>query len=287
MKYLKYVSSLLLVMLSSVTFGQTGSSLLWEISGNGLEKPSYLFGTIHLKCPDDLTISENVKEVFAQTDQLVLELDMDDPNFMVEAQQQSVNASMKNLSTELSQEELAAMNTFFKKHYGADMTQLGILKPFALLSMVLPKGLDCETPASYEGAFMELAQAEEEEVLGLETLEDQFSIFDKVPVKEQYGWVLHYVNDEEKLKEDISKMIASYDTQDVDEVLAIMKDFPEYEDLMEDLLYKRNEKWVAKIEGFAKEKPTLFAVGAAHLGSERGVIALLQKAGYKVKPIQD
>lgn len=38
----------LLVGLSATISAQQKSSLLWEISGNGLEQPSYLYGTMHV-----------------------------------------------------------------------------------------------------------------------------------------------------------------------------------------------------------------------------------------------
>ena len=41
----------------------SGKSLLWKISGNGLDKPSYLFGTIHMLCADDAILSSNFKNI--------------------------------------------------------------------------------------------------------------------------------------------------------------------------------------------------------------------------------
>jgi uncharacterized protein YbaP (TraB family) len=52
------------------------------------------------------------------------------------------------------------------------------------------------------------------------------------------------------------------------------------------LLDNRNQNWIPKIEKVAKEKPTLFAVGAAHLPGENGVIALLRKKGYTVEAVK-
>jgi uncharacterized protein YbaP (TraB family) len=40
------------------------------------------------------------------------------------------------------------------------------------------------------------------------------------------------------------------------------------------------------IAAAAAKEPTFFAVGAGHLGGNTGVIALLRKQGYTVKPVQ-
>jgi uncharacterized protein YbaP (TraB family) len=51
------------------------------------------------------------------------------------------------------------------------------------------------------------------------------------------------------------------------------------------MLFDRNRKWIARIQKMMADKPTFFAVGAAHLGGEKGVIALLRKEGYTLRPI--
>ena len=52
---------------------QDTDALLWQISSNGLSQPSYLFGTIHLMCPDDIQVTDAMKKALENTDQLVLE----------------------------------------------------------------------------------------------------------------------------------------------------------------------------------------------------------------------
>jgi uncharacterized protein YbaP (TraB family) len=59
------------------------NTLLWQISGNGLKKPSYIFGTMHLLCADDARLSDNLKKAIAQTDQIYFELDLHDMNEMM------------------------------------------------------------------------------------------------------------------------------------------------------------------------------------------------------------
>ena len=78
---MKRILSLLVVTLLSffsIHAQKLENSTLWKIEGNGLDNPSYLFGTIHITC--DATIDEDVEQALAVTTQVVLELDMDDPN---------------------------------------------------------------------------------------------------------------------------------------------------------------------------------------------------------------
>src|SRR3954467_7797337 len=54
------------------------NTLLWRISGKNLQKPSYLFGTMHMICANDIELSDSLKSAISASDKVYLELDMDD-----------------------------------------------------------------------------------------------------------------------------------------------------------------------------------------------------------------
>jgi uncharacterized protein YbaP (TraB family) len=60
----------------------------------------------------------------------------------------------------------------------------------------------------------------------------------------------------------------------------------ESEGFEEELLDKRNAAWIPVIEKAAREKATFFAFGAGHLGGDKGVINLLRRSGYTVRPLR-
>jgi uncharacterized protein YbaP (TraB family) len=285
MRTIKGILVLIVLLVAQSTHAQLENSLLWKISGNGLEKPSYLYGTIHIMCPDELTVSEATKAAFSETEQLALELDMDEPNFMTSMQQAMVNPGMTNISGELSDEDRELLNTYFKENYGSDLTQLGVMKPFALMSMMFIKGLDCPQPGSYEATFIQMASSEGKETLGLESIQDQVGIFDKVETKEQLGWLVDYAKEGDAFRENLSKLMKAYKSEDLKAIYSTMDDYPEYAIIQEDLLDNRNKKWMEPMARMASEKSTFFAVGAAHLGGENGVINLLRAKGYTVEAV--
>src|SRR5215472_7974308 len=74
--------SLLVTLTSLIGFSQAKNAkdfntLLWQISGNGLSRPSYLFGTIHMICSDDAQLSDSLKAAIANADEVYFEVDMD------------------------------------------------------------------------------------------------------------------------------------------------------------------------------------------------------------------
>ena len=98
-------------------FGNTPRTLLWEISGNGLETPSYLFGTIHALCPEEFKVPDVVINKMEQTAQLSLEVDMDAPNFMAELMQGATLPDGKKLSSILSPDDY----TLLAEHLASTM----------------------------------------------------------------------------------------------------------------------------------------------------------------------
>src|SRR6185436_2357215 len=64
---------------------QSSNTLLWQISGNGLKQPSYLFGTMHILCAEDAKLSEALKGVIRKTVKVYFEVDMDNLQEMMGA----------------------------------------------------------------------------------------------------------------------------------------------------------------------------------------------------------
>jgi uncharacterized protein YbaP (TraB family) len=145
--------------------------------------------------------------------------------------------------------------------------------------------VDCDTAGSIEATLMQYAQPKGWEVNGLESIEDQFAIFDEVEVEEQLSWLVKYAKDEETFKGLMKKITQAYLSEDVESIANITDDFPEYADIEDAMLADRNSKWIQSIVEQAKSKPTFFAVGAAHLGTDSGVIELLREEGYKVEAV--
>src|SRR4051812_46442396 len=60
------------------TTAKDNKTLLWEITGNGLQKAVYIYGTMHLLCAKDVVLSNNFKQIIQNVDEIYFEIDMDD-----------------------------------------------------------------------------------------------------------------------------------------------------------------------------------------------------------------
>ena len=261
-------------------------SLLWKISGNGLKKPSYLFGTIHLTC--DTSLDANTLNALETTEQLYLELDMDDKSIQMKLMKLMMMKDGAKLSTLLSPEDFKILDEFMKKNLNMSAKLFDSFKPFMISSMLFPKMLDCKSQ-SVESELMKITKEQNEEIFGLEKAEDQMKVFDEISYQDQAEELLKTVKDNlEKDKKEFQEMITIYQNKDIEGMLKMMSDSDnkitsENQDI---LLNDRNKKWIPIMVKIMKDKPTFFGVGAGHLAGEEGVIKLLRKQGYKVEAVQ-
>ncbi|MDR6196562.1 TraB/GumN family protein [Siphonobacter sp. SORGH_AS_0500] len=276
---------LICLICSFQSFGQSGEkSLLYEISGKGLTHPSYIYGTFHLLCQQDLKLSPVTLEKVKNSDQVYLELDMDDPKEMM-SMMNKMYMKDQGLKDLVSTSDYEYLNGFFKDSLKMNLESMQKMKPFVIMSMMYPKMLGC-TPGSPELLFVQQATTAKKPVLGLETADYQFSILTKPGDKKAAEQLVEFVKDFQKSKKEFNELLALYRSQDVEALyLATQKD-EQFKDQMEDLLWNRNANWVPIITKAIQEKPSFFAVGAGHLGGDKGVIALLKKQGYKVKAVK-
>ena len=260
-------------------------TLLWQITGPGITAPSYLYGTIHLMCPEDIIVSTELRAKFYSTKQLFLELKMDDPAVLAKTMSQMNMKNDTTLSQLLSKEQYDSVSTYFKKITGMPLDMMQTMKPELLESVIYPSLLGCNGAEAWEQKFMQMAKANNMQIKGLEAVEDQLRIFDEIPYKKQADELVETILNIDSVKKSFTDMLELYRQKNLDALNNIMNDEDELAGYNDILLTNRNEKWIPEIIEQAKIKPTFFAVGAAHLGNTKGVINLLRKKGYIVTPV--
>jgi hypothetical protein len=270
----------------------TDKSLVWQISGNGLKKPSYLYGTIHLIPKDEFQFPPSAREGLDNVQRVAFEIDMKE---------------MTNLRTQMGLMTKAFMSggTTLKDLLPAEdyayvkekMAEKGLpggmferMKPMFLSTLFSTDddGTSAGSMTSVEMELYRMSRRRKLESAGLETAAYQMAIFDSIPYEAQAKMLVESLRsteiDQENGEDELSKMLKLYREQDINAMQAMIGDAENgmggYEDI---LLNNRNRNWIPVMGRMMREKPTLFAVGAGHLGGESGVVALLRKEGYKVE----
>ncbi len=262
------------------------NTLLWQVSGKYLKKPSYLFGTFHLLCKDDIKFSEQLKNSLRTADEVYMEMDMDDPSTMLSGLLYMNMKDGKKLKDLYTADEYKKVESYFSDSLGMPMMMFQSIKPYFLVAMLYPKMMNCNTTSGVEEELMKLSKENKKEIKGLETMQFQASVFDSIPYEWQAKELLKNIDSFSIYKKEFDTMILEYKDQQLSamEKLLAKSEFgsDKYEDI---LLTKRNINWVDQLKSIMQKESVFVAVGAGHLVGEKGLISLLRKEGYTIEPL--
>ena len=267
---------------------KNNNTLLWEISGKDLKKPSYLFGTFHLMCKEDIHFSSCLQAALKDAKEVYFEMDLDDPANILGAlffMNMKNGQSLKDLYSETEYNKLQA---FFKDSLKMSLASLQKMKPSFLEAFLYPKMMPCKNMSGVEQELLKIAATEKKEVKGFETIAFQASVFDSIPYSEQAKSLYNTIDSLKNYRMYLDTMMLVYQSQQLDRIESLFSK-PEFglKDGLEILLDKRNINWVAQLKNILPEKNVFIAVGAGHLVGKKGLIELLKKEGYTLKPLKN
>ncbi len=268
-------------------------SLLWEINGNGLTEPSYLFGTIHMIKGEDFFLPEGTLSAIDESSKLVFELDMEEMTNPAKLMGVLEKAYMKgdtSLSDLMTEEDYSIVESHFNDK-GLPLFFLERIKPMFLTVFASdefdPTGLESGGLKSYELEFAEMAKDGNKSTGGLETVDYQISVFDAIPYQDQADMLIEAIKSSTSEEDSLADLVKLYKEQDIYGLYDMMKQdesIGEFEDV---LLNQRNKNWIPLMKEEMANQRTFFAVGAGHLGGKYGVIQLLRDEGYELSPLSN
>ena len=281
---MKKIALLLTLLISFFINSQEQNSLLWQISGNGLQKDSYLYGTMHVSAKVAFHLDDVFFESLLKADHVALETD---PTFWLE--------NIFNSSEEMN--SLNAVNSFNSKDfYNApfelkepkqDQIMFFLSREDMLLNGVMYRTNDMRQNFE-EDTFLDMfiyqsGKKNGKKVFSLEGFKESSSLVKKAVSSGEMMkdkpemWLQKRLKDENYF----TLMNNAYRDRNI-QFLDSLNTSMYTENYMENMLYIRNRNMTEKIDSIAKTGSLFSAIGAAHLGGEKGVIEMLREKGYSV-----
>lgn len=282
------------------------AQLLYRISGNDLDKPSYIVGTYHLAPASFADSIPGAKAALDEVGQVCGEVDMAEMQSM--AGLQKVMAAMmlpdgQSLSDILTKEQLDKLNAFMMETLGTDLNnpmvaaQLGKMTPVAISTQLQMVQYMKMTPGfnpteMIDSYFQNAARAAGKSVIGFETVDFQISVlYTGTSIERQKEQLMCMLDNQEYNFMIMKNVTEAYFSQNIEKICEVTEEklgnscdtTPEEDEAM---IYGRNADWAEKMPEIMSSESTLFVVGAAHLPGERGVIELLKNKGYLVEPVK-
>lgn len=278
---MKKNSITLFVLLSTLVNAQNDKTLFWEISGNGLTKNSYVYGTMHVNDKISYHLSDTFFTKLLAADMVANESDPE---------------TWDEIEELISENELVASEKFYSEFYLNPITKDNILPLFQtkynyfdkLLSGINEQNADYQENTVLDSFIYQTGKKYNKKTVGLENAKQSMISIMKVNGND--------AQPKDENRQVLMKLLKNKNYYEV------MKDYYREKDITmldslsklviskkahEALIVNRNIVMVKSIDSLAKTGSLFSAVGAAHLGGKKGIITLLRDKGYTVTPIFD
>lgn len=258
--------------------------LLWEISGNGLKKPSYLYGTMHISNKMAFHLSDSFFVALKNCEIVALEINPE--TFMYDL----VKTPDYTRSGKWDGDNFPNFYQSAFSPIGPDNKVLGAIfsqeHNFAnyLLYRSMGRRENFEENTYLDLFIFQAGKKLNKKICGLENVGFTRDLSVQASMKDE--------EEEERtempyLGRDINeKFQDAYRTGDLD-LLDSLNKLVSSKNFLELMLYYRNELMVTKMDSLLRNSSMFTGVGAAHLPGEKGMIELLRKKGYSVRPVKN
>ena len=281
-----------------LTFASSASAqLLWQVSGNGLEKPSYLFGTYHLVSEEFIDSVPGLNDAILSVDQVMVEIEeaiLSSPDMTYQLAMECVTPADSTLDVLLNADDYKLVDNMMSAYMGMPgaLKFFNNVKPAVISAQLevmeaMKYFPDFDSSKQIDGAVERRARNAGKPAYSLESVETQIAALMGVPLEEQAQNLVEICRNDSIFLEYNRQLVQAYRSQDLDAIWQLLNDDEmggNDEGDLERLIYGRNRAWVEKLVGELPLRSTLVCVGSGHLPGDQGLIALLRGLGYTVKP---
>jgi uncharacterized protein len=265
------------------------SSILWEISGNGITKPSYLFGTLKFTGEKEFYFPQEAKDKIKSVDLFAIE-DQVDHHAQHELNKALHFPKGESLATHTTPEQYNQVVSLFEKEFGISKAtfeaKYARLKPLAISVSMTRLGLG-EGVKFYDIELLRFAKANKVKTYSLEKIEREAAALNSFPINEQVLALVHAATYFKEQKVEFIKLMNDYPQGKLEEIFEYtLHPLDNNQKFIEEFYFKRNEEWLPKIEKMIKNDKAFIAVGIGHLEGERGLLSLLKAKGYTLTSVK-
>ena len=269
------------------------AQVLYQISGNGCKDKSYLLATNALTDIRFLDTIPNLFKVYGQTDKVITEFAVEDYEAIAALRKAALLPDSVRLQNFYTEEEYHQIDEALLLTLGMGMEALGRMKPSHITELyrneLLKKWADYDENRSSQHFFEAVAQQQSKPIYGLDNLgETLYMLFDREPFDWQCKQLLNiteYPEREVKLEKQLSELYRMGRLLDMVYLLSGPDNLSTHSYSDYQVYAKRNKEWAQRLEPYLKEGKAFITLDAVYLAGDKGLIAYLKSAGYKVKPV--
>lgn len=269
------------------------AQLLYEISGNGTRSKSYILATNRLVDMAFIDTIPNAFVCFSKCNKVITEFAMQDYEAITALRQAAVLPDSVRLSNFYTDEDYLLIDNALRLNLGMGLDKLCRMKPAYLTEMfrteLMKQWLHYDEQRSMETFFEAVAQEKGMPIYGLDDVgETMYMLFDREPFHWQCAElkkVVEYPEREVKQERALQEMYLSGRLSD----MAFQVESPDNQTSISFSDYKvyaqRNVQWTKRLAPYLREGGCFITLNAIYLGGDKGLLANLRKAGYRIRPV--
>ena len=285
--HMKKLSLLFFVLAAPALYAQ--HSLIWEISGNGITKKSYLMGTLKFIGEKEYYMPPKAAELIKQAEIFAIEDEVD------HHAQHELNTALhfpkgQTLASVMKPDDYANVKALFQKEFGINAAMFdkkyAHIKPLPL-SIIMTRLSLGEKVKFYDIELLLIAKKHDVEAFSLEPIEREAEALNTFTMEEQVRALVHSTNNFTEQKAEFKKLMTDYRTAELEEIFEYtLHPLEDNARFIEEFYSKRNAEWLPKIEKMVHEDASFIALGISHLEGEKGILKLLQDKGYTLTALK-
>jgi len=290
---MKRLLSILFIIIVSLLSIPISAQLLYQISGNSSQSKSYILATNKLVDMSFADTIPNVFKCFGACNKVLTEFAIQDYEALAVMRQAALLPDSVKLSNFYTEKQYQFIDESLRLTLKMGLDQLARMKPSYLTEMyrteLFKTWLQYDEQRSMESFFQAVASERNMPVYGLDELgETMYMLFDREPFHFQCEELLHLIENperdvnQERLIRDMYLMgrltDIAYQVQAPDNQSTIS--FSDYQ-----VYIRRNQQWVKRLAPYLREGRAFIVLDCVYLGGDKGLLAQLRNAGYKVKPV--
>lgn len=257
------------------------NSLLWKITGNGLKQPSYLYGTIHLTDERVFRLGDSLYSAIEKSEGFAIEVSPEEMMSLIIDEVKDMT-SAKRIKELLNKKDFDKYSKALSKKFDKPAEKITTQDVLKEKNKWITESYKNGKMTTFLDAYLfDVARRQGKWTGGIEDLSDQKFLIDRLFDVSDLDWLAGETGKDSKSPvETLVQLYINDDINGIDQLYG--QQDSAYKDM---LLIKRNIKMARRMDSLSSIRSTVFAVGAAHLPGQDGVIKLLQQKGFAVQPV--
>jgi len=265
-------------------------SILWTVKGT--HNTVYLLGSIHVLRPGDGGLPAAAEAAYADAEQLVMEIDMDDPasadpvELLGAMERTALLPEGTSLRAVLGSDYASVEG--HARQAGVDLAALDRFAPWLVAVTLMQVELARRGFAPELGIEHSLANRASEDgkaIAGLETAEQQFAAMGSLPLGQQKRFLMMTLEETAQIDAQLDGLLGAWRRGDAEALARLLSaEFEEFPELYRPLTVDRNRAWLDRLVDLLDDRDDyLVVVGALHLVGRHSLVDLLEQRGYEVR----